>query len=86
MNFNRFMEISFVALALTACTFEQPSTERTQDSSAHGGQDDPNIGQPMNRSEVRLPASIRITSDTQPNFGIKVFTLTQEQASIVLDA
>lgn len=36
MNFNRFMEISFVALALTACTFEQPSTERTQDSSAHG--------------------------------------------------
>lgn len=46
----------------------------------------PDTGLPINSSKQRLPASVKIVSDTQPNFGINLSQLAPEHAAIVNSA
>ena len=83
-----FHRTSYVLL-LSACLATSCAKQSQPDTSA-AGQDkyaeNPETGLPTNPSKRRLPASVKIASDTKDNFGINLSQLPADQASIIRSA
>lgn len=86
MRFSLSFGFCFFVAAITGCKADPPPAEATREPFAAGYEDNPETGLPMNPSKERLPSSIEIVSDLQPNFGIDVSGLKPEHASIVESA
>jgi hypothetical protein len=73
----------FAAVVTTACTPEKAPEEVADAPFAEGYEDNPETGLPMNPTKVRLPSSVKIVADTQPNFGIDLSQLKPEHAAVI---
>lgn len=86
MRFARVLGILLAVAGFAGCTADPPQVAVVDEPFADGYEDDPETGLPVNPSKRRLPASVKIVSDTEQNFGIDVSALAPEQASIVVSA
>jgi len=86
MKFSGTLWFCVAIVATTACNAEKAPAEVADVPFAEGYEDNPETGLPMNASKVRLPSSVKIIVDSQPNFGIDVSQLKPEHASVVTSA
>jgi hypothetical protein len=85
---NLFRSLIAVALVLPAasCSDKATAPAVSVNEEAQEPNTDPETGLPTNPSKARLPSSVEIVSDTQPNFGVDVSKLAPDQASILMSA
>ena len=83
MEFSQALTILLVVAGCIGCTPDPAPVPAADEPFVQGYKDDPETGLPVNPSKPRLPASVKIVSDTKVNFGIDVSALTPEQTAIV---
>lgn len=82
---HRAFAVVAISFAFSSCAEKSrtPSESPTQSSMAPGGAEDESE---QNPSKTRLPASVKVVSDTAENFGIDLSRLSPAHASVVASA
>jgi hypothetical protein len=80
--------LAMTALLLASCVQTEPpeAPSAVSDQVEVIAADEPEPEDPGNPSKRRLPESVVIVSDTEPNFGIDISKLSPEHADIVASA